>query len=136
MGRYSNHDNVTKLQHILAGHKPERLPARTTRSARQIQHRLTSDEVRRLIELYKQGELIDDLATQFHISRTTIMKHVERAGAPRRRNLLTRRIDEAQDLYNQGWSLVRIGQHLDVNASTVWHALRRAGVRMRDTHGR
>jgi DNA-directed RNA polymerase specialized sigma24 family protein len=92
--------------------------------------------VQRLIELYLQGQLIDDLATQFGISQTTVMKHVERSGAPRRRNLLTHRLDEARQLYDQGWSLARIGQHLGVNASTVWHALRKAEVRMRDTHGR
>ena len=66
----------------------------------------------------------------------TVMKHVERAGAPRRRHLLTDLLDEARQLYDQGWSLASIGTHFGVNASTVWHALRRAGVPMRDTHGR
>jgi DNA-binding NarL/FixJ family response regulator len=136
MGRYSNHDKVATLQRILAGQERDRLPARTTRSLRQTQHRLSTDEVQRLIELYTHGELINDLAAQFHISRTTVMKHVERAGAPRRRNLIADRLDEAQQLYEQGWSLARIGQQLGVNATTVWHALRKAGVRMRDTHGR
>jgi transposase-like protein len=136
MGRYSNHDNVTTLQRILAGQERDRPPARTTRSLRQIQHRLSTDEAQRLIELYSQGELIDSLAARFHISRTTVMKHVERTGAPRRRNVLTDRFDEARQLYNEGWSLARIGQHLGVNASTVWHALRKAGVPMRNTHGR
>lgn len=136
MGRYSNPDIVTTLQRILAGQERAHPPARTTRSLRQIQHRLSTDEVQRLIELYTQGELIDALAAQFHISRTTVMKHVERAGAPRRRNVLTDRFDEARQLYDQGWSLARIGKHFGVNASTVWHALRKAGVPMRDTHGR
>jgi biotin operon repressor len=136
MGRYSNHDSVTTLQRILAGQERDHPPARTTRSLRQIQHRLSTDEVQRLIELYTQGELIDVLAAKFHISRTTVMKHAERASAPRRSNVLTNRFDEARQLYDQGWSLVRIGQHLGVNASTVWHALRKAGVPMRDTHGR
>ena len=137
MGRYSNPDNVTTLQRILAGQGRDRPPARTTRSLRQIQHRLNTDEVERLIQLYTQGgELIDALAATFHISRTTVMKHVERAGAPRRRNLLTHRLEEARQLYDQGWSLAKVGQHLGVNASTVWDALRKAGVPMRDTHGR
>ena len=136
MGRYSNHDNVTKLQRILAGQGRERPPARTTRSLRQIQHRLTADKVQQLIELYTQGELIEALAAKFHISRTTVMKHVERAGVPRHRNMLTDRVNEARQLYDQGWSLAKIRQHLGVNASTVWHALRKAGVPMRDTHGR
>jgi DNA invertase Pin-like site-specific DNA recombinase len=136
MGRYSNHDNVTTLQRILAGQERDHPPARTTRSLRQIQHRLSTDEVQRLIELYLQGQLIDGLATQFNVSRTTVMKHVERAGAPRRRNLLEDRVEEARLLYDQGNSLAKIGQHLGVNPSTVWHAFRKAGIPMRDTHGR
>jgi hypothetical protein len=59
------------------------------------------------------------------------MTHVERAGAPRRRNVLTDRLDEARQLYDQGWSSAKFGQHLEVNP-TLWHALRKAGVPMRD----
>ena len=136
MGRYSNHDKVTTLQRILAGQERDHPPARTTRSLRHIQNRLSTDEVQRLIELYTRGELINALVAKFHISRTTVMKHVERAGVPRRRNLLTERFDEARQLYDEGWSLAKIGKHFGVNASTVWHALRQAGVSMRDTHGR
>ena len=129
LGRYSNPDNVAALPRILARQERDRPPARTTRSPRQVHRRLTPDDIERLIHLYTQGELIDVLATQFHIHRMTVMKHVERAGAPRRQNLLTHRLDEAQQLYEQGWALARIGKHLDVNASTVWHAFRKAGVR-------
>jgi DNA invertase Pin-like site-specific DNA recombinase len=136
LGRYSNPDNVTTLQLIVAGQERDRPLARTTRSLRQIQRRVSTDEVQRLIELYTQGELVDALAAKFHISRTTVMKHVARAGAPRRRNVLTERFDEARQLYDQGWSLASIGKHFGVNATTVWHALRKAGVPMRDTHGR
>jgi DNA invertase Pin-like site-specific DNA recombinase len=136
MGRYSNLDNVATLQRVLAGQDRDRPPARTTRSVRQIHHRLTADEIEQLIKQYKHGELIDGLATQFKVSRTTVMKHVERAGAPRRRNLLEDRVEEARQLYDQGNSLAKIGQHLGVNPSTVWHAFRKAGIPMRDTHGR
>ena len=136
MGRYSNPDNVTILQRILAGHNRDRLPARTTRSLRQIQHRLAPDEIAQLIEHYRKGALIDDLASQFAINRTTVMRHVERAGAPRRRSVLADRLDEARQLYDEGWSLAKVGNHLGVNASTVRRVLHNAGVEMRDTHGR
>ncbi len=63
----------------------------------------------------------------------TLEPHVERAGAPRRRNLLTHRLDEARHLYDKGWSLATIGQHLGVNATAVWHALRKAKCRC-ETH--
>jgi transposase-like protein len=64
------------------------------------------------------------------------MTHVERAGAPRRRNILEDRVEEARELYDQGNSLAKIGQRVGVNASTVWHAFRKAEIPMRDTHGR
>ncbi len=138
MGRYSNHDNVTTLQDILAGQERDRPPARTTRSLRkkQVQHRLEPEEVDRLVERYRTGTKINDLAAEFAISRTAVMNHVERAGSPRRRNVLTDRLDQARQLYDEGWSLAKIAQHFGVNASTVWHALRKAGVPMRETHGR
>jgi len=64
------------------------------------------------------------------------MKHVERAGAPRRRNLLSDRLDEARQLYDQDWSLAKIGRHLGVNASTVWRTFHKADIPTRDPHGR
>jgi hypothetical protein len=81
LGRYSNPDKVARLQRILAGQRSERLPDRTSRSPRQVHHRLNADDVERLLELDAQGELINALATKFHISRTIVMKHLERAGA-------------------------------------------------------
>jgi transposase-like protein len=134
-GRYSNPDNVSRLQRILAGHDRDRLPARTTRSV-QRQRRLNRNEVRELLTQYNAGLLINQLAAQVDISRTTVMKHVERAGAPRRRNLLADRLDQARQLYDQGCSLARIGKHLGLNASTIRHAFHKAGLQMRDTHAR
>jgi transposase-like protein len=93
-------------------------------------------EVDQLLERYRAATKIVDLAIEFRISRTTVMKHVERAGDLRRRNLVRDHLDEARRLYDEGWSLARIGQHLGVNASTVWQTFRNAGVPMRDTRGR
>ena len=45
-------------------------------------------------------------------------------------------VDLATRLYQQDWSVARIGSHLGVNGGTVWLALRARGVQMRDTHGR
>nr|WP_194946127.1 helix-turn-helix domain-containing protein [Mycolicibacterium malmesburyense] len=42
----------------------------------------------------------------------------------------------AAQLYASGHSLAEIGTHLDVHASTVHKVLKKAGVKMRDTHGR
>ena len=138
MGRYSNHDNVTTLQRILAGQERDRPPARTTRSLRskQVQHRLGSEEVAQLLERYRAGTRIIDLATEFGIARNTVMKHVERAGAPRRRNLVRDHLDEARRLYDQGWSLAKVAEHFGVDPGTVGYTFRKAGIPRRDTHGR
>ena len=64
------------------------------------------------------------------------MKHIERAGAPRRRNLLGDHLDEARRLYDQGWSLAKVARHFDVDPGTVGYAFRKAGIPRRDTHGR
>lgn len=138
MGRYSNPDNVTTLQRILAGHKPARLPARPTRSPRQkqAQHRLESEEIARLLERYRAGVKIDDLAAEFAVNRNTVMEHVRRAGAPRRRNVVMDRLEEARELYDRGWSLAKVADHFRVDSGTVGYAFRKASIPRRDTHGR
>jgi AraC-like DNA-binding protein len=138
MGRYSNPDIVAKFQRILAGQVRGRPPARTTRSLRQkqAQHRLNPDEVDQLLQCYRAGTKIDDLAAEFAINRNTVMEHVRRAGAPRRRNIVLGRLDEARRLYEQGWSLARVAQQFGVDPGTVGYTFRKAGIPRRDTHGR
>ncbi|MDP9332214.1 MAG: hypothetical protein M3Q30_02710 [Actinomycetota bacterium] len=138
MGRYSNPDIVAKLKRILAGQTPGRPPDRTTRSVphKQAQHRLDPEEVDRLLERYRAGTKIDDLAAEFAINRNTVMEHVRRAGAPRRRNVVMDRLEEACQLYEQGWSLARVAEHFGVDPGTVGYAFRKAGLPRRDTHGR
>ena len=138
LGSYSNPDILSRVRQVLAGQSTDRLPDRTTRSVaqRQAQNRLDPAEVDRLVQNYRSSTKIDDLAKQFQISRTTVMKHVERAGAPRRRNLIIDRLDEARRLYDQGWSLARVGAHFGVDPGTVGYAFRKAGIARRDAQGR
>ena len=134
LGANSKRDNVTKLLSILAGEGRDRLPARPTRS-RQFQRRLDDQELAQLLAAYERGVIIDDLATMFDIDRTTVMANLSRLGAESRRGIVHRRIDEARALYEQGWSLARIGDHFGVHAETVRLALRRAGVQARTRAG-
>ena len=138
LGSYSNPDILSRVRQVLAGQSTDRLPGRTTRSLprKQAQNRLDPSEVDRLMQNYRTGTKIEDLATEFQISRTTVMKHVERAGATRRRNIVLDHLDEAHRLYDQGWSLARVGAHFGVDASTVRYAFRKAGIPRRDTRGR
>jgi hypothetical protein len=45
-------------------------------------------------------------------------------------------VDDAIHLYKLGWSLARVGEHLNVDHTTVLTKLRERGVPTRDTHGR
>jgi predicted DNA-binding protein (UPF0251 family) len=135
LGRYSNQEHqVEKLQRILRLPPTRQKPQ--PRRSKQKQVRLSPADIDQLIELYVAGKEINDLASQFEISRTTVMKHVERAGAPRRRGVIVEHLNEARCLYEQGWSLARVGEHFGVDPNTVWYTFRKAGIARRDSHGR
>jgi hypothetical protein len=54
----------------------------------------------------------------------------------RRRGLSPDQVDTAIHLYNLGWSLARVCDHLGVNHTTVLTKLRERGIPTRDSHGR
>jgi hypothetical protein len=54
----------------------------------------------------------------------------------RRQSLDMQQVDVATSMYEQGWSVAKIGWRCDIDATTVWRALRARGVLMRDVHGR
>ncbi len=79
--------------------------------------------------------MINVLAEMFDLSRTAVMANLKRLGAESRQGIVDRRIEEARTLYEQGWSLARIGEQYGVYPSTVRDALLRADVRMRPRPG-
>jgi uncharacterized protein (DUF433 family) len=134
MGSYSNPSLVSRFRDILAGQNDNRVSDRS-RPSRQIQRHLDPNEVRSLLGAYTEGGTIDDLATAFGIHRTTVLAHLHRQGAPRRSGTVKKSINEATRLYDQGWSLARIGEHFGVDGETVRRALRAAGVTLRPRRG-
>ena len=54
----------------------------------------------------------------------------------RRRGLSPEDVDDAIRRYEAGWSLARIGEHLNVDPTIVLSRLRERSVPTRDTHGR
>jgi len=86
---------------------------------------------------YQAGATLYRLGDEFGIDRRTVSEILHRHDVPmRRRGLSPEQIDEAVQLYGEGWSLARIGERMDVDPTTVLIRLRERGVRMRDTHGR
>jgi transposase-like protein len=61
-----------------------------------VQTRLSPTDIERLVARYRTGTPINDLAAEFEIHRTTVMKHIERGGAPRRRGIVIDHLDESR----------------------------------------
>jgi hypothetical protein len=134
LGTYWNQDFlVSRLNRVLA--LPIRPRAMVVRPPKQIQCRLSPDQVTDLVQRYQAGELLHELATEFGVHRETASRHLKRRGVDSRYRLLEPNLDEARRLYEAGWSLARVGDHFAINASTVFNAFRRAGVPMRPGQG-
>ncbi len=90
-----------------------------------------------LVVLYQSGLTVYQLADKYVIHRHTVSGHLRAAGIRLRLDGLTaEQIDEAARLYNSGWSLAHIAEHIGVAHTTIRARLRERGVKMRDTHGR
>jgi hypothetical protein len=88
-----------------------------------------------MIGLYVAGESILDLAQKFQIHRSTVLARVKRKGVPRRTGVVARQLPEAQRLYENDWSLARVGEHLGIDGETVRQAFLRADVELRPRPG-
>ena len=111
-----------------------RKPKPTRRSAAK---RLKKVQVVELIEAYEAGTTTYHLAEHFGIRRQTVSAILKRNSiTPRWRRLTEADVDEAERLYGQGMSLVRVADRLKVGSETVRLRLRKRGVQMRDPHDR
>ena len=92
------------------------------RVLRQAQRRLSPVELEALIAAYEAGARVCELAKVYDLHRTTVAKHVARAG--KTRPVMTEaQIDEAVALYRDGWTLHDVGQRLGVADHTIRRAL-------------
>lgn len=108
-----------------------------SRRHRSVTTRLSATDVATLLDDYRAGATVYELAARFGIHRVTVSQHLHRQGVSmRRRGLTSPQANEALRLYGQGWSAARIGGRLGVDPTTVWTALRVRGTRMRDPQGR
>lgn len=99
--------------------------------------RLNAVELARLAERYQQGATVYELAAELQIARTTVAIRLKAQGVQLRNASLSETdIARAIELHGRGLSLAKVGHQLGRDSSGIWLALKRAGVRMRDTHGR
>lgn len=117
--------------------KAEQHPPTLSRRPRfQTQRRLSADQIAELVEGYRSGNTMKELASEFRIHRTTVSSHLSQQGVRiRRGGLDQQQVAEAVRLYEQGWSSGRLGERLGVSADTVLTVLRRAGVPIKPRRG-
>lgn len=128
-------DSYRRLAESVEPGTLRRLPARPKPKLRQIQTRLTSEQLAQLLERYRKGEKAYRLAQIFNIDRRTVASILVKAGVRRPRSMTEEERAEAIRLYNDGSSCARIGKKLNRNAGTVWLVLKQAGVKLRNEHG-
>ena len=100
------------------------------RVLRQAQRRLAPAEMEALIAAYGAGARVCELAKVYELHRTTVARHVARAG--KSRPVMTEaQIDEAVFLYRDGWTLHKVGQRLGVADQTIRRVLVERAVTIR-----
>ena len=102
------------------------------------QRRLSPTNVHDLVEAYRAGATINELAVEFGIHRTTVAAHLDRKRVPRRREASVwdqNALREAAELYATGLSLADVASRFGIDAQTVANRFRRAGVTVRRRRG-
>ena len=100
--------------------------------------RLTQGQVNALVEAYRLGATVMDLAVEHGIHRTTVTAHLQRSGISRRSDIMRwspEQLAEITELYSQGSSVRTIGAQYGVDPSTVAKRMKRAGVKLRPRRG-
>ncbi len=104
---------------------------------RQQQRRLTDTQVVEMARRYEAGATVYELAVAFSCHRTTVSARLKKMGVSLRlQSPSSNAINSMVHLYKSGLSAPEIGEQLGRCANTVLNALQKAGVTVRDTHGR
>jgi len=108
------------------------------RRVRPRHQRLEPCQVAELLKGYEAGQRLDALMATFGISKDTVLRHVDRAGMPKRsesRGWSDVDLGVASTMYGEGASLAVIGELFGIGSTTVWNRLRAAGVPLRSRPG-
>lgn len=91
----------------------------------------------RIVDRYRSGERVIDIAQALSVDKVTVIEHLNRAEVERRpRGMSEGQVDEAVRLYASGLSLARVGERLGFSARTIRTMILRRGIKTRDPHGR
>jgi hypothetical protein len=131
MHRYSKLPDVSRVGRSVGGRNAP-VAARPRPRVHNIRKRLSPDDIARLVADYEAGSSTAALMKHYGLGKGTVLRILNEAGVTRKQNTGTvEQINQAVELYTQGWSLVRIGEHLGFCQSTVWLWLQERNVGMR-----
>ena len=99
IGQYSKLSHQGERIQALLQMTPEGPAGPIVRTPKQVQRRLSPDQVFDLTAAYQHGATVNELARKLEISRTTVMKVRQREGLPSRRGVVIARLHEAEQLY-------------------------------------
>jgi transposase-like protein len=103
-----------------------------------VQRRLSTADVEHICASYLNGSSIDELAQSHGVNRTTIIKHLDNEGVPRRRvvrKMTDAQVAEAAAMYRDGHSLATVADQFNVDARTLGREFRKADVPIRPRRG-
>lgn len=103
-----------------------------------VQRRVSESDIKDLISAYTDGAPIDELARHFAVNRTTVIRHLDNHGVPRRRSarkMTDRKVREAAGHYATGKSLEIVAAHYGVHARTLTREFKQAGIEIRARRG-
>lgn len=140
---YCNRESTTcQLDVLVAAARRQRsesslpLSVRTPRAPRKPK-KLPADTERAIIDAYRAGQTMKQIAAEHHIHRTTVSEVLERTDTARRpKGMNSTQRTRAIHLYKSGESLATIGTKLGFHATTIRTMLLQRGVTTRDSHGR
>lgn len=137
--QYSNLADGPSVREQLAKLGLDSRPEPGTAASKTHAHapRLLGTQVDEVVRRYEGGETIRAIAERLDISRPTVSAYLRRRGvSARRRPLTPDQVGRAVSAYAKGKSVAVIGAGLGVDGTTVWRALIRFGVALRDPQGR
>lgn len=140
LGRYSRLARLTlQLRSLLKLLKTEADRAASSSPPRvhKLDQRIDCELTARIAAEYEVGTSSPELARQYGLGKGSVLKLLHEADVRLRLPRMSEvELQEARRLYEGGLSLVEVGKRLDRDHSTIYKALKRRGVRMRDNHGR
>ncbi len=114
-----------------------RFPEPKRKRLHSLEDRLSEETVARIVADYKRGVPSTQLARSLGVGKAGVLGILRDHGVQlRMRPMTDDEVKEAVGLYEEGWSLARVGRQLGRDHSAIRDALKRSGVPRRDSHGR